>query len=40
VTPAEYGRALAQDAPPLTDEQVTQAARLYALGDDASTTAA
>lgn len=32
-----YGRALAEDAPPLTPEQVTAAARLYA---DAPMTAA
>lgn len=30
MTYAEQGRALAEDAPALTDEQVTAAARIYA----------
>jgi hypothetical protein len=39
VTNEEYGRALAAGAPPLTDEQVGQAARIYAA-DEATKTAA
>lgn len=30
----DYGRMLAADAPALTDEQVTDAARIYALSLD------
>lgn len=33
MTPAEYGRQLAEAAPPLTDEQVEAAARILATVD-------
>lgn len=33
MTPAEAGRALAESAPPLTDEQVEAAARIFAVVD-------
>lgn len=40
MTYAEVGRALAEDAPRLTDEQVTSAARIYAAELAASQSAA
>lgn len=36
----EHGAALAEDAPPLTDDQVTAAARIYAAELAATQTAA
>jgi hypothetical protein len=40
MTPAEYGSALAAQAPPLTDAQVEAAARILASVDDAELVAA
>ena len=40
LTPEEYGRELARNAPPLTDEQVERAARILAtVPEDGDTTA-
>lgn len=39
MTDEEYGRHLAADAPPLTDEQVAAAARIYAAEAPLSTVA-
>lgn len=33
MTPEEYGRQVAEQMPPLTDEQVEQAARLLSMAD-------
>lgn len=40
MTNAEYGEGLAASAPPLSDEQVSAAARIYACDTDAVTQAA
>jgi hypothetical protein len=40
VSNEEYGRSLAADAPPLTDEQVAAAARIYAADDVTASAAA
>lgn len=40
MTNEEYGRALAATAPPLTTEQVSEAARLYAATEAVTSTAA
>ncbi len=40
MTYAEYGRSLAEQAPPLTEDQVTAAARIYAAELATTETAA
>lgn len=40
MTPDEYAELLAEQAPPLTDEQVAAAARIYAADKDEDEDAA
>ncbi len=35
MSPADYGRQLAEQRPPLTDEQVEAAARILAMDEEA-----
>ena len=39
MTPTEYGADLAETFPPLTDEQVEAAARIFAATDDEAAAA-